>query len=267
MTTAIEKNLYLNDAQFYDLDTREVTKIDIPFYLEQAEKTTGSILELACGTGRITIPLAKAGYEIWGVELSTTMILQFKNKLKELPDNISNKIHLLNDDMSNFLIKQQFSLILLPCRSFQLLLDEESEIKCLKNIYNHLSDDGTFIIDIGNFIKDTNKAKEWLSEKEVMDWENIDPSTGYKICRTHINKEIDTDKQIIYPLKTYSIIKSDGSVNKVTKRSPWKYFGFEQIRNLLIDNGFHINAQMGSYDGKPVGEGSEFLFICRKKSK
>jgi len=259
-----EKNLYLNDAQFYDLDTREVTKVDIPFYLERAAKIGAPILELACGTGRITIPLAKAGHETWAVELSETMIRQFKKKLKDLPKETAGRIHLLHGDMTNFSIPRQFPLILLPCRSFQLLLDEELEHACLQNIHRHLSADGTFIIDIGNFIKNIDKAKEWQSAEEVFDWENIDPSTGFKIRRTHVNKEIDTKKQVIYPLKTYTITKEDGSAEKIFKRSPWKYFAVDRLRNLLTANGFKIIDEMGSYDGKPIGEGAEFIFSCQK---
>ena len=262
MTDQTEKNLYLKDAPFYDLDTRPVTKIDIPFYLEQAAKIKGNILELACGTGRITIPLAKAGYEIWGIELSEPMIRQFKNKIKDLPQDIAQRIHLLHGDMSSFSLDRKFPLILLPSRSFQLLLDRELEDKCLKNCYAHLAENGYFIIDVANYIKDIEKG--WVREEEFFDWENIDPVTGYKIRRTHIRQEIDKEKQIIYPLKIYHITRDDGSVEKVRKRSPWKYFYEHQIKELLTAHGFKIIAEMGTYDGKPMAEGSEFIFICQK---
>ena len=262
MVDTIEKNLYLNDAQFYDLDTREVTKVDIPFYLEQAAKTSGGILELACGTGRITIPLANAGHEIWGVELSESMIRQFKHKIKDLPKETSARIHLIQGDMTNFSIPQKFPLIILPARSFQLLLDEEAESRCLKNIHAHLADNGYLIIDVANYAKDVDKG--WVSDEEIFDWENIDPATGYKVHRTHIKKEIDLERHIICPLKIYHITKNDGSVEKIFKRSPWKYFYEDQIKSLITGNGFKITSEMGSYDGKPIGEGSEFIFFCQK---
>jgi SAM-dependent methyltransferase len=264
MTDIREKNLYLNDAQFYDLDNRDVTKVDIPFYLKYAEQIKGSILELACGTGRITIPLAKAGHEIWAAELSETMIRQFKAKLKELPQETAGKVHLLQADMSNFSLGQKFPLIILPCRSFQLLLEGPLEKACLKNIHRHLAEKGTFIIDVGNFIGNKDKEKEWQSEKEIFDWENTDPRTGFKIRRMHINKEIDTGKQIIYPRKIYYITKHDGSIETVCKRSPWKYFYEEQIKELLTAADFKIIAEMGTYDGKPFAEGSDFIFVCQK---
>lgn len=258
-----EQNLYSKDASFYDLDKREIMKVDIPFYMDHASRIKGDILELACGTGRITIPLANAGYSIWGIELSLEMLKQFKKKLSFLSEEISEKIHLIHTNMSIFYIDRKFPLILLPCRSFQLLYDEEDESSCLKSVYNHLTDDGQFIIDIGDFVGD--REDEWVSEEEVFDWENIDSNTGYKVRRTHIKKVIDKNKKIIYPQKTYYILKDDVLIDKIVKISPWKYFSVDQIRDLLISTGFQIIKEMGFYDGTPILEGSEFIFICKKR--
>ncbi len=260
-----DKNLYLNDARFYDLDPREFLKADIPFYLRFAAKTRGPILELACGTGRITIPLAEAGHETWGLEYSETMLELFKIKMTGFPKLTTDKIHLVQGDMSHFQLDREFPLIILPCRSFQLLYDEEKENACLKTVYSHLSGNGFFIIDIGNFIPNKEKEGEWVSNEEFFDWENSDPQTGCKIQRTHIRKEIDMVRQIIYPQKTYRITKPDGAIEKVVKRSPWKYFFEDQVKNLLFANGFKIVEEIGDYDGRPITEKNpEFLYVCQK---
>ncbi len=266
MTTICESSLYLNDAAFYDLDPRDHLKSDTPFFLKYASKLKGSILELACGTGRITIPLAEAGYEIWGLEFSETMLAQFKNKKKNLPKAAADRIHLIHGDMSDFSIQRKFSLIFIASRSFQLLYDVRKENACLENLYSHLTDTGYFILDIGNFVPNKAKEKEWVSDKEFFDWENLDPATGYQVRRSHKRKEIDTVKQIIYPHKTYQVTKTDGSVDKIVKRSPWKYFFVDQIKDRIQSNRFEIVEEMGHYDGRPITEESpEYLFVCRKK--
>lgn len=264
----MNKNTYLNDARFYDLDPRELLKADIPFYLKYAAKIGGDILELACGTGRITIPLAEAGHNVWGLEFSEPMLEQFKKKMTHLSKKTSAKIQLIQGDMSHFKIprKLAFSLVILPCRSFQLLYEEEKEISCLQSIYAHLAKNGYFIIDIGNFVPNKEKEGQWVSDEEFFDWENSDPETGCKIQRTHIRKEIDTARQIIYPQKTYRITTADGVIEKIIKRSPWKYFFEDQVRNLLVANGFKIVEEMGYYDGRPITDKNpEFLFICQKE--
>jgi hypothetical protein len=135
----------------------------------------------------------------------------------------------------------------------------------LKCIYSHLTGNGYFIIDIGNFIPNKGKEAEWISGEEFFDWENSDPKTGDKIHRIHVKKEIDKERQIIYPHKTFRITKPDGTVEKVVKRSPFKYFFEDQVRSLLAANGLKIIEEMGYYDGRPINEkNSEFLFVCQK---
>lgn len=265
MPESKDQNLYVNDARFYDLDPRDFLKADIPFYLRCAANIGGPILELACGTGRITIPLAEAGHDVWGLEYSETMLEQFENKMTGLPKETADKIHLVHGDMSHFQLDREFPLVILPCRSFQLLYEEDKENTCLKCIYSHLAGNGLFIIDIGNFIPNKEKEGEWVSGEEFFDWENSDPKTGDKIQRTHIRKEIDTARQIIYVQKTFRITKPDGTIEKVVKRSPFKYFFENQVRNLLVANGLKIIEEMGYYDGRPISEkNSEFFFVCRK---
>lgn len=263
MTNNTEKNLYKKDSHLYDLDNREIMKIDIPFYLEYASRSKGDILELGCGTGRVTIPLAEAGYEIWGIELSDTMIEQFKSKIKNLPQKTAERIHLIKGDMSNFTIDRKFPLIIIPIRSFQILNDENLENTCLHSIYNHMTDEGYFILDIGNF----NKIKENSggNNDEVFDWENTDPKTGNRVSRYHIIERIDKEKQVVFIKKIYRITKQDGSIEKIDKHIQWKYFYEDQAKKLLTYNGFNIVKEMGSYNGSPLNEGTEFIFVCQKK--
>jgi len=262
MTDTID-TLYGVDAIFYDLDNRPALKEDIPFYVDYATKSGKKpLLELACGTGRITIPLATAGHEVWALEYSETMIEQFKLKMKDLPEEVSRRIHLFQGDMTNFKLNIPFPLIYLPARSFQLLLDEDKEKKCLACILDNLTDDGEFIIAVAKHME--NIDTDWGKEDEYTDWENIDPRTGYTIRRSHIRKKIDTQKQILYPQKIYRVLNHDVELKRIVKQAAWKYFKLEQIKNLLISSGFVIIKEMGYFDGKPIQEGSEYIFICRK---
>ncbi|MCK9907056.1 class I SAM-dependent methyltransferase, partial [Frankia sp. Cpl3] len=69
-------------AEYYDL-TQSGLSGDIPFFLEMARQADGEILDLACGTGRISIPLAEAGHQVTGLDLSTEMLARAEQKAKE----------------------------------------------------------------------------------------------------------------------------------------------------------------------------------------
>lgn len=96
------ENLYLNTAKLYDADNRDLFSADIPFYLERANKLGGKTLELACGTGRITIPLAENGINIWGLDYSSSMLDVLNAKVSKLSENAQQNIHSILGDMINF---------------------------------------------------------------------------------------------------------------------------------------------------------------------
>jgi len=100
------KNRYIKTADLYDLDQRDNLIVDIPFYIDYAKKQNGNILELGCGTGRVSIELAKEGFFITGLDLSEKMLEMYKNKLKELPNNIQNKIDIVKGNMTKFAINK-----------------------------------------------------------------------------------------------------------------------------------------------------------------
>jgi len=195
-------NLFRVTASLYDLDQRNITKDDISFYLEYALKLHGSILELACGTGRVTIPLANEGYNIWGIDLSKEMLDQLKVKMENLQEEVKQRIHITHADMTNFELGREFSLIIIPFRSFQSLTLEEQQKACLHTVHRHLSEDGYFIIDV--FKPYAQLDKSWI-QPEVLDWETVNPITNNKVRRTHIRREIDVENQIIYPELIYYI--------------------------------------------------------------
>jgi len=256
-------NLFYKTANLYDLNPLPLLKDDIPFYLEYASRINGNILELACGSGRITIPLAKAGYEIWGMDISNAMIELFRKKIKDLPEDVAQRIHLVHENMTNFRINKKYQLIIIPFRSYQALIEDNQQNMCLKNVYNHLSEDGIFIITFFKPIDDI--ENNWVKNVEIFDWESNDPTTGNKVRRYHFRKHIEPHKQIIYADLIYYIEQDYCSKQRVVDEFYLKYHYENQIRALLLSNKFKIIEEMGYYDGRPINKGSEFIFVCKKK--
>ena len=117
---------------------------DYSFWTDQARKSGGSILELACGTGRIAIPLAEAGFDVTGIDLSESMLETAK--IKAAAAEV--KVVWIKDDMRHFHMNRSFSLIILAGNSFchlHTLTDIES---CLAAVRDHLQPGGRFIIDL-----------------------------------------------------------------------------------------------------------------------
>lgn len=127
-------------------DTYVNTTLDIPFFLHETENISGKILELMCGTGRISIPLLEQGRHLTCVDYSQGMLDVFAAKIK----GKAYQVELLKMDVSQLELNEQFSCILLPFHSFVEILTEANQLKALEKIYQHLSQDGTFICPLRN---------------------------------------------------------------------------------------------------------------------
>ena len=255
------KNLFRAAARYFDLGTEDLSRDDIPFYLDYASKLKGDILELACGTGRIAIPLAEAGHAIWGLDFSKEMLAQFEVKLKGRPQEIQDHINLLHQNMAEFSINQKFSLIVLAFRSFQCLTEGKDQLSCLKNARRHLTKNGSFIINVFKTHEPIDES--WVSDEQE-NFETIDPRTGAKIRRTDVRRKIDLENQIIYPDLIYYITHPDGTEERLVEPLQMKYYYEDQMRNLLLKAGFTIKEEMGYYDKRPINLGPELIFVCGK---
>lgn len=136
---------YVDYAEYYDYD--HIFTEDIPFYLEYANETGGPILELACGTGRLLLPLAEMGYEVHGVDFSENMLEVARRRIAE--HGLSHRVKLTRANMADFdLQEKSFALAFAAVRSFMHLYTQEDQLSCLDRVYRHLRPGGLFIVDV-----------------------------------------------------------------------------------------------------------------------
>jgi len=128
------------DAKFHRL------KVDIPFYYGCALRWGGPVLELACGTGRITVPLASMGVEIEGMDCSQDMLAQAQKKAED--EGVSIKWH--RGDMIDFNLPGRYPSIFIPFNSISHLADTDSLVSCLTSAEKHLFQGGRVVVDAMN---------------------------------------------------------------------------------------------------------------------
>lgn len=117
------------------------------FYQSLLQHTTGPVLECACGTGLFLLPLLTAGYDMYGLDISTSMLAALKTKAAAQGiTDIDRRISV--QDMTSFSYEQLFEAIIIPTNSFLALTTQEAQIRALKNIYAHLAPQGKFLLDL-----------------------------------------------------------------------------------------------------------------------
>lgn len=134
-------------APFYDAEHSRFTE-DVDLYLNFAEASGGPLLELACGSGRLLLPLAEAGYEITGVDTSALMLERAKQMLEEA--DVISRSHLIQQDMRTLQLGQKFRLAFVALGSFAHVVTPKAQQQALAAIRAHLATGGTFILDISN---------------------------------------------------------------------------------------------------------------------
>ena len=133
-------------AEIYDTVYSYVRE-DIPFYIEEARRSDGPVLELGCGTGRVTIPIAQSGINIIGLDSSTEMLRKAQDKVQTLPVDTSN-ISFLHEDMRNFSVDQEFGLVIIPFRGFLSLLSVADQVDTLAMVKKHLAPGGRLVFNV-----------------------------------------------------------------------------------------------------------------------
>jgi ubiquinone/menaquinone biosynthesis C-methylase UbiE len=125
---------------------------DIQFYVSLARTLKPkSVLELACGTGRITIPLAeegaRSGYSIVGLDTEPAMLRQAGQKVKRLPAAVRSRIRLVKGDMRTWGRGQLFDLIVIPCSSISHVLELRDQLAIWDRALKNLSPGGRFVVE------------------------------------------------------------------------------------------------------------------------
>jgi len=245
------KNIY-DDAEFYDLVTNYKTD-DIDFIIEIAQECGGPILELAAGTGRIAIPLIELGFDYTGLDLSAIFVEQAKQKIAKF----ENKAEVIVGDMRDFKLDQLFKLIILPFNSIFHLMDENEIKACLTCVYQHIQNDGKFLIDM--FVPN----KKYLMR---------DPSKFYPVG------EYEDSKGKTIVLKEQNKYDPATEINQITSYAYYEnkaepqIYNFEhfmippaRIQRLLHETGFNIDNIFGDYDKNIFNKESPLqIYLCSK---
>ena len=230
---------------------------DIPFYVEEAQKSGGPVLELGCGTGRISIPIAKAGIDVVGLDISKPMIDLARSKAKKAGLSKPNMSFLIGD-MREFSLGRTFPIIIVPFRSFLALLNVPDQRSCLDSIKSHLDPGGVLILDI--FVPDLNTLTE-VSATPAHAWDVTQPDTGSRLI-VWDQSTFDNHNQVIDARMIIDEVSQSGEVlGRVYQDFQIRYIHRFEARHLLEIGGFQILAEYGEFDYSPLEPSSSEIVI------
>jgi ubiquinone/menaquinone biosynthesis C-methylase UbiE len=254
------ENFYDIFADFYDQLLDEYIQ-DTPLWIEYAQKCKSPVLELACGTGRALIPIAREGFEITGLDSNVSMLKKAKEKIKKEPQEVQNRIELIKSDMTDFQIKKKFNLILIVFNSFQHLMTIQDQDNCLKSIHRHLTDKGRLIITV--FYPDLTRPEGVIRKEDykiVPDYPEKGDKTELLYYQYFNHKKQETN--VSYLVDTQ---KPNGQLQRKRMSFTIHYFFPSEFERMLISNGFMIEELFGNFDKSQFrGKSPLMIFVARK---
>jgi SAM-dependent methyltransferase len=250
-------------AKTYDLEYGLLSD-DLPFYLDLAKRSGGPALELAVGTGRVALHLARAGIPVLGVDGSPAMLEVLAEKLAAEPEL---PLAFALGDMRDFDATEHgpFPLIYVPGRAFLHLLTIEDQFKGLANVARHLADDGIFA---GNFFFPSVELlhrRQNLPPPKMPNGEFTDPETGLRVRAYEIPKA-DTYRQRVDVINRLEYENADGEVVKIRNRDlTLTYIWPRELEHLFARAGFTITELYQDFKMTPFGPGGgELVWVAKK---
>ncbi|MFQ5695229.1 MAG: class I SAM-dependent methyltransferase [Terriglobia bacterium] len=251
-------------AEYYDHVPLYRERADRDFYTEQARASGGPVLELGCGTGRILLPMVRAGVDVTGLDSSQRMLARCRAKLSREPPEVQQRVELVQGSMTDFDLNKAFRLVAIPFRAFQHLLTVEEQLACLRGVHRHLRAGGRLILDV--FYPNPQMLHDPLFHREAEDTPEQTLPDGRRLRRTTRIAAFHRARQVNDIEIIYHVTHPDGRRERLVQAASLRYFFRYELEHLLARASFRVTALYGDFDRSLLGDDSpEMIFITEKK--
>ena len=246
------------DGRHYDA-LNSFLSADIPFYVEEARRSQGATLEVACGTGRLSIPIALAGVEIVGLDISPSMLAHARTK----SEAASAKIEFVEGDCRTFELGRKFSLIFMAFNSMQHMHDYASQAALFASVRKHLAEGGRFIFDVFN-PKVEILARASGERRVEREYEDPDGKgrMAFEYSATYDDAAQVSDIQCYFVRRGPTGEELEIRCEEMHLRS----FFPQELDLLVRSQGFEMVEKFGNFERKPFASGDPKQVVVCKSS-
>jgi SAM-dependent methyltransferase len=254
---------HYEDPAYYTKTYRSRVE-DVRFYVDLAETAKGAVLEYGCGNGRITLPAARAGASITGVDLSSPMLADLRAQLRDEREDVRARVTLRRGDMRALRLGQRFPLVICPFNAFLHLYARPDVERFLARVGEHLTPRGQLVFDVSvpepeELARDP--AKAYVAPR--FRYPNADGSAGPTIRYTE-RFDYDKVRQVLFVAMEFA--PQGGGEPWMTPLAHRQFYPRE-LEALLHYNGFEIVEQYGDFFRSPLTTHSGTMVVCCRKRR
>ncbi len=245
-------------APFYDMEHARFDE-DVSLYLNFAELSGGPLLELACGSGRLLVPLALEGYELTGVDSSRSMLDLAQHALEQA--GIAEQCTLIQENMSTMRLGQKFRMAFIALGSFGHVCTRHEQRQALAVVHDHVTAGGRFILDISN--ADV-RYMEQLSGQVLHQgtWKREDGT----MLSHFVSPASSPTKHLLELTHFYEEHRQGDAVQRTVITTHLYLFEKNEVELLLEEAGFEITDVFGDYAFSPFElESPRMIFVAQAR--
>jgi SAM-dependent methyltransferase len=249
-----------NDADLYDLENADDPAFDLGFWESVVrELAPRRVLELAAGTGRVTVPLARLGVidELVALDSSAPFLERLRSRLDDEP------VTVVEGDMQAPPVDGPFDLIFVPFNSLAYLTERADRVACLRAARSLLGDGGRFAFDL------VGPRYDFLAESGApcpplrLDADHAAPEHGVTRFLRSYTDTYDAASQTLHSTNRYEIFYADGRVEHRITDLDWHIYFPEELELLLEACGLAVVERYGNYHREPWTAASKrFLWLA-----
>jgi SAM-dependent methyltransferase len=234
---------------------------DIPFWRAAAARCGSPVLDLGAATGRVAIPLARDGHEVWALDRSEAMLAELQRRLEGEPPAVRARVRPVLGDMAALDLARDFRLVIVAMNTLQALTDRGDRLACLRGVRAHLAEGGELAFDVG--LPDPGEIVATMGI-ERSSGHYRDGAGGPLLLHSGWYDGWDPDTQTLDFTLRVERLHGSAPPREVLRRHRVHLFWPDELAGLLATAGFEAVEVAGGFDGSPLGPGSERqVYRCR----
>jgi SAM-dependent methyltransferase len=247
---------HYEDPAYYTKTYRDRVD-DVRYYVALARERGGPVLEYGCGNGRITLPIARAGVAVTGVDRSPPMLADLRAGLRAEPAEVRGRVSLRRGDMRSVRLGRRFPLVVCPFNAFLHLYARRDVERFLARVREHLAPRGELVLDVSmpdpaELARDPSRA--FFAPRFRY------PEAGGKGPLVRYAERFDYDRlrQVLFVAMEFSPV--DGGEGWMTPLAHRQFYP-EELSALLHYNGFAVTERYGDFFRGPLASSSSTMVL------
>jgi SAM-dependent methyltransferase len=242
-------------ARYYDLDLEDDPG-DLDLYLALAARTGGPVLELAVGSGRLAVPLARAGYQVSGVDLDPAMLDRARDAWARDSGHArpvktgAGSLELIEADLVTLDLPQRFGLAFIALNGLFQVGPYERQRAAVASLARHLRPGGIGVVDVE--LPDAAEVASW-DGRLVLDWIRADheaPGTSVSRMSSARHDAVSSSTQLSV---IYDATDASGAVRRVSRTDRLYLLTVQQIEGAARSAGLEVELLAGDHQATPLG--------------